>query len=70
MNENVVNKAGDIIGDLVVNDDLEMNEASTSIEQEFQADTGASVFNIDSGKQIENQLRDLQAESIFADSKE
>ncbi len=42
MNENVESKAGDIIGDLVVNDDLEMNDASTSIEQEFQVDIGAS----------------------------
>ncbi len=68
MNENVENKAGDIVGDLVVNDDLEMNDASTSIEQEFQGDIGASDYNIDSDEQInvENQAKDVQAESIFA----
>jgi hypothetical protein len=34
VNENIVNKAGDIIGDLVINDDLEMNDESKSVEQE------------------------------------
>ncbi len=72
MNENVENKAGDIVGDLVVNGDLEMNDAFTSIEQDFQADVGASDYNIHSDEQInvENQVKDVQAESIFADSSE
>jgi hypothetical protein len=32
VNEDVENKAGDIVGDLVVYDDLEKNNASTSVE--------------------------------------
>ncbi len=72
MNKNVENKAGDIVGDLVVYDDLEMNDASTSVEQEFQGKIGASDNNIDSDEQInvENQAKDVQAESIFADCSE
>ncbi len=44
MNENVKNKAGDIVGDLVVYDDLGKNDASTSVEQEYQGDIGASNY--------------------------
>jgi hypothetical protein len=44
VNENVKNKAGDIVGDLVVYDDLGKNDASTSVEQEYQGDIGASNY--------------------------
>jgi hypothetical protein len=73
VNESVENKAGDIVGDLVVYDDLEKNDASTSIEQEYQGDIGASDnADIDSDEQInvENQASNVQKESIFADSLE
>jgi hypothetical protein len=72
VNENVENKAGDTVGDFIVYDDLKMNDASTSVEQEFQGDIGASDYNIDSGEQInvENQSKDVQAESIFTDISE
>jgi hypothetical protein len=42
VNEDVKNKAGDKVGDLVIHDNLEKNDASTSVEQELQADVGAS----------------------------
>jgi hypothetical protein len=44
LNEDVENKAGDMVGDLVIYDDLEKNDASTSIEQELQGDIGASDY--------------------------
>ena len=44
VNEDIDNKAGDRVGDLVIYDDLEKNDASTSIEQELQADVGASDY--------------------------
>jgi hypothetical protein len=51
---------------------LDKNDASTSVEQEYQGDIGASDYNIDSDEQINvgNQTKDVQAESIFADSSE
>ncbi len=51
---------------------MEKNDAFTSIEQEFQGDIGASDHNINSDEQInaENQAKDVQAESFFADSSE
>jgi hypothetical protein len=42
VNGDVENKAGDKVGDLVIHDDLEKNDATTSVEQELQADVGAS----------------------------
>ncbi len=36
VNEEVENKAGDMVGGLVVYDDLEKNDASTSIEQKYK----------------------------------
>jgi hypothetical protein len=42
VNEDVENKANDKVGDLVIHDDLEENDASTSIEQELHADVGVS----------------------------
>jgi hypothetical protein len=44
VNEYVENKAGDMVGDFVVYDDLEKNDASTIIEQEYQGDIGASDY--------------------------
>jgi hypothetical protein len=44
VNENVENKAGDILGDLVFHDNLEKNDASTSVEQEYQGNIGASDY--------------------------
>jgi hypothetical protein len=44
VNEDIDNKAGDRVGDLVIYDDLEKNDASTSIEQELQGDVGASDY--------------------------
>ncbi len=44
MNEDVENKEGDMVGDLVIYDDLEKNDASTNIEQELQGDVGASDY--------------------------
>ncbi len=72
MNENIENKACDTEEDLAVCDDVEKNDAFTSVEQEFQGDIGASDYNIDSDEQInaENQAKDVQAESIFADTSE
>jgi hypothetical protein len=35
VNENIVNKACDTVGDLAVCDDVEKNDAFTSVEQEF-----------------------------------
>jgi hypothetical protein len=51
---------------------VEKNDAFTSVEQEFQGDIGAFDYNIssDEGINAENQAKDVQAESIFADSSE
>ena len=70
VNENIENKAYDSVGDLAVHDDLEKNDAFISVEQEFQGDIGASDYNINSDEHInaENQAKDVQAESMFADS--
>ncbi len=38
----VENKANDKVGDLLIHDNLEENDASTRIEQEVQADVGVS----------------------------
>jgi hypothetical protein len=48
VNGNIENKARDTEGDLAVCDDVEKNDAFTSIEQEFQGDIGASDYNINS----------------------
>jgi hypothetical protein len=44
VNEDVENKAADMVEDLVIYDDLEKNDAFTSIEQELQGDAGASDY--------------------------
>jgi hypothetical protein len=51
---------------------VEKNDAFTSVEQEFQGDIGASDYNAGSDEQInaENQAKEVQAESFFADSLE
>ncbi len=68
MNENIVDKACDTVGDLAVCNDVEKNDAFTSVEQEFQGGIGASEYNTSSDEQInaENQEKDVQAESILA----
>ncbi len=45
MNENIEDKACDILGDLAVCDDAEKNDAFISVEQEFQGDIGAFNYN-------------------------
>jgi hypothetical protein len=64
VNENIVNKSCDTVRDLAVCDDVEKNDAFTSVEQEFQGDIGASDYNTSSDDQInaENQVKDVQAE--------
>ncbi len=51
---------------------MEKNDTFTSIEQEFQGDICTSDYNKSSDEQInaENQAKDVQAESIFANSSE
>jgi hypothetical protein len=44
VHEDVENKAGDMVGDLFIHDDLDMNDSSKSIEQELQGDVGASDY--------------------------
>jgi hypothetical protein len=88
VNEDLEIKANDKVGDLLIHYDSEENDASTSIEQELQADIGESDnveldqvhgvnnadshANTDSNEQINfgNQAKDVQAESMFADSSE
>ncbi len=45
LNENIVDKACDTVRDLAVFDDVEKNDAFTSVEQKFQGDIGASDYN-------------------------
>ena len=49
-----------------------MNDAFTSVEQEFQGDIDASDCNTsyDEWNNAENQAKDVQAESIFAECSE
>ncbi len=48
VNENIVNKACDTVRDLAIYDDVEKNDAFTSVKQEFQGDIGASDYNTSS----------------------
>ncbi len=50
VNENIVDKACDTVEDLAVCDDVEKNDAFTSIEQEFQGDIGAESIFADSSE--------------------
>jgi hypothetical protein len=72
VNENIEDKACDTVGDLAVCDDVEKNDAFTSIEQVFQGGIIVPDFNTCSDEQVnaENQAKDVQAESTFADSSE
>jgi hypothetical protein len=45
VNKNIVDKACDPVRDLAVCDDVENNDAFTSIEQEFQGDIGVSDYD-------------------------
>ncbi len=45
VNENILDKAHDTVGDLAVYNDVEKNDAFTSVEQEFQGDIDASDCN-------------------------
>jgi hypothetical protein len=62
VNESVVDKACDTVGDLAICDDVEKNDAFTSIRQESQGDIGVSNYNISSDEQIfaENQAKNVQ----------
>jgi hypothetical protein len=44
VNKGVEIEAGDMVGDLVISDDLEKNDASTIFEQEYQGDIGAPDY--------------------------
>ncbi len=59
-----MDKACDTIRDLAVCDDVERNDAFTTVEQEFQGDIGVSDYNTSSDEQItaKNQAKDVQAE--------
>ncbi len=64
VNESIVDKACDTKGDLTICDDVEKNDAFTSIEQEPQGDIGVADYNASSKEQIiaENQTKDVQDE--------
>ncbi len=59
-----MDKACDTVGDLAICDNVEKNDAFTSIEQESQGDIGVSDYNTSSDEQIidENQAKDVQDE--------
>ncbi len=48
MNESIVDKACDAVGDIAICDDMEKNDAFTSIEQESQGDICVADYNISS----------------------
>jgi hypothetical protein len=60
VNESIVDKAHDTVGDLTICDDVEKNDAFTSIKQESQGDIGVSDYNTSSDERIiaENQAKD------------
>ncbi len=64
VNESIFDKTCDTVRDLAICDDVETNDAFTSIEQEFQGDIGVSDYNTSSDEQIiaENWAKDVQAE--------
>jgi hypothetical protein len=45
VNESIVDKTCDTVGDLAICDDVEKNDAFTNIEQESQGDIGVSDCN-------------------------
>ncbi len=48
VNESIVDKACDTVGDLAICDDVEKNDAFTIIEQESQGDIGVADYNTSS----------------------
>jgi hypothetical protein len=62
VNESIVDKACDTVGDLAICDDMKMCGALISIEQESQGDIGKADYNTSSDEQIiaENQAKDVQ----------
>jgi hypothetical protein len=64
VNESVVDKACDTVEDLAICDDVEKNDAFTSIRQESQGDIGVADYNTSFDEQIiaENQAWDVQDE--------
>jgi hypothetical protein len=65
VNESIVDKGCDTMGDdLAICDDVEKNDAFTSIEQESQGDMCVSDCNTSSDEQViaENQVKDVQDE--------
>jgi hypothetical protein len=48
VNESIVDKACDTLGDLAICDDVEKNDAFTGIEQESQGDIGVADYNTSS----------------------
>jgi hypothetical protein len=52
VNESIVDKACDSVGDLAICDDVEKNDAFTIIEQEYQGDIGVADYNTSSDEQI------------------
>ncbi len=48
MNESIVDKACDTVGDLTICDDVEKNDAFTSIEQKSQGGIGVADYNTSS----------------------
>jgi hypothetical protein len=48
LNESILGKACDTVRDLAICDDMEKNNAFTSIEQESQCDIGVSEYNTNS----------------------
>jgi hypothetical protein len=51
VDESIVNKACDTVGDLAICDDIKKNDAFTSIEQESQGDIGVADYNTSSDEQ-------------------
>ncbi len=64
VNESIVDKACDTVGDLAICDDVEKNDAFTSIRQESQGDIGVADYNTSSNERIiaKNQAKDVQDE--------
>jgi hypothetical protein len=65
--ESVVDKACDTVGDLAICDDVEKNDAFTSIRQESQGDIDVSDYNIywDEYFFAENQAKNVQDEQEY-----
>ncbi len=63
MNESIVDKACDTVGDLVICDDAEKNDAFTSIRQKSQGDIGVSDYNIISDEQVFTEIRQIMCKT-------